>query len=79
MKIFVVIEQWVCESGEDGVNVETFKTEEKAKEYMEELIQNTEDMGYDKDEYGENTFSAWTDGEYHLNHTNIILEEKEVK
>ena len=79
MKIFVVTEQWATDDYPSGQNVEVFKTEEKAREYMEQLIKDTEDMGYDKQEEDENSFSAWVDGDYIFNHTNIVLEEKEIK
>lgn len=78
-KIFIVSEQWGADDGSCGQYSQVFKTEEKAREYMRQLIKDTEDMGYDMKEEDTDTYSAWKDGEYTFNHTDIVLEEKEVR
>ena len=78
-KIFIVSEQWGADDGSCGQHSQVFKTEEKAREYMRQLIKDTEDMGYDMKEEDTDTYSAWKDGEYTFNHTDIVLEEKEVR
>jgi hypothetical protein len=79
MKVYTVSEEWGCDDGLFGQSVEVFKTEEKAREYMQQLIKDTEDMGYDMSEENEDSFSAWKDGDYIYNHTEIVLEEKEIR
>ena len=79
MKVFIVSEEWGCDDGSFGQSVEVFKTEERAREYMQQSIKDTEDMGYDMSKENKDSFSVWKDGEYTYNHTEIKLEEKEVK
>lgn len=79
MKIFVVTLVWQDNDGDDGVTVELFKTEEKARKYMQQLIEDTKDLGYDAHSKSKNSYSAYEEGCYMGNHTNIILEEKEIK
>ena len=79
MKVFIVSQEWGADNGTFGQSVEVFKTEEKAREYMKQLIKDTEDEGYDRRDEDKNSFSDWQDGDYIYNHTEIILEEKEVR
>lgn len=79
MKVFIVSEQWGADDGTFGQSVEVFKTEEKAREYMQQLIKDTEDMDYDMSEENEDSFSAWKDDDYTYNHTDIVLEKKEIR
>lgn len=79
MKVFIVAMEWDCPDGSGGMSVEVFNSKEKAEEYMKLLIKDTKDMGYDNHYRDEDTYSAYTEGEYSCNHTNITLEEKEIK
>ena len=79
MKVFIVSQEWGADNGTFGQSVEVFKTEKRAREYMKQLIKDTEDEAYDMRDEDKNSFSAWQDGDYTYNHTEIVLEEKEVK
>lgn len=79
MKVFIVSQEWGADDGTFGQSVEVFKTEEKAREYMKQLIKDTEDEAYDMRDEDKNSFSAWQDGDYTYNHTEIVLEEKEIR
>ena len=79
MKVFIVSQEWGADNGTFGQSVEVFKTEKRAREYMKQLIKDTEDEAYDMRDEDKNSFSAWQDGDYTYNHTEIDLEEKEVK
>lgn len=81
MKIYVVVEDWVCDSGENGVRTTCFSTIEKARDYMRNESQqykNQEDYNYNKFEEGENSFSAYVDGNYYTEHTDFNIYENEL-
>lgn len=81
MKIYVLVEDWVCDSGESGINTTCFSTIEKARDCMRNESQqykNQEDYSYDKFEEGENSFSAYVDGNYCIEHTDFNIYENEL-
>lgn len=81
MKIYVVVEDWVCDSGESGARTTCFSTIEKARDYMRNESQqykNQKDYSYDKFEEGENNFSAYVDGNYYIEHTDFNIYENEL-
>lgn len=76
-KVYVVVEDWQCESGESGSNATLFATKEDAKTYLEKAFID-EEQNYTFSEKDDDYFSLYQDGEYVSNHYNAIIVEREV-
>lgn len=85
MKVYVVAIVWQRDSGENGVNVETFDTIEKAQTYFKGEMVNARldfsDLECEESEYadGDMSWSCWETGEYCYNHIDLVIYEKELR
>jgi len=85
-KVYVIIVEDYCVGINDSLTCEVFKNKEKARKYMEEVIDKIyADITIDgkESEYviesSADHFSAYAEGEYSQDHFNIYLIEKEIK
>ena len=82
IKLYVVVSEWVCKSGENGVELSDIFTEKNsAKDFFESVVKSekamAEDHGYDCYEEGEvgNVIYLYEDGCYCENHLTIEIRE----
>lgn len=76
--IFVVLENWSCDF-ESGNNMVAFDDKKKAINYMNgRITEIKQEYDYDTCEEDEDDFSAFNEGYYAENHTDIRIEELEI-
>lgn len=81
MKVYGVIEKWVCNDGFDsGTNINLFDTKEKAIKYFKGLVNVAQtENNYDTIEKEEYSFSGYNNGYYSYDHIDITINEIQVK
>lgn len=74
-KVYGVLEEW-CVDVENGNSMVVFSDKDKALKYMNGRIEEIkQEYDYDTYEENEDSFSAYQDGYYINEHTDIRLEE----
>lgn len=79
-KVYGVIEDW-CVEVESGNSMVVFSNKDKALKYMQNRIEEIKqeyDYNYDTYEENEDSFSAYQDGYYINEHTDIRIEELKI-
>lgn len=77
-KVYGVIEDW-CVEVENGNSMVVFSDKDKALKYMNGRIEEIkQEYDYDTYEENEDSFSAYQDGYYINEHTDIRIEELKI-
>lgn len=83
MKIYVLLINDYEENEFDDTQVEAFTTEEAAREAFEKAVQEVHEYWADNDlaveDKSDTSYSAYTFGEYSINHTDVWYKEVELK